>query len=109
MPQSESDPDNAADQRPVPEVEHVLSGDVEMATEGFDLTTLDARDAVLDAIETVRTDHNERVLVDEDPMYVLRIRWNDSTDAVRVDALSVNEVWEVNDQPQRGLSDWGDY
>jgi len=63
----------------------------------FDDEEADYIDEFRDAVETVRDDHDEEVLVQADGPYNLRVRWNDKTDEVRFDVYGLSRTYVLVD------------
>lgn len=98
---------DAPDVSGTPELEHAISADIELDLDGFAIENMEDPDAVRDAIETVEADHDATVWVEGKlPYYTLRVRWNGSTDAVRVDVFEMSETFEVTRTSRTSLSDY---
>jgi len=75
--------------------EHALSADLDFEDGDWDVEGTDYEEEFREAVETVRDDHDQEVLVEADSLYYLNVRWNDPTDTIRFDVLALTEVFEV--------------
>lgn len=79
-------------------VDHAESTDLTFETDDWEIEGYNYEAEFREAVETVRDDHDEEVLVEADSLYYLRVRWNDETDEVRFDVLAVSETFVVEEE-----------
>jgi len=78
--------------------EHTLSADLEFDLEDWTIEGTHYEEEFRDAVETVREDHDAKVLVDADELYKIRVRWNDPTDEIRFDFYGISETFRLVDE-----------
>lgn len=63
----------------------------------WDVESLDYADELKDAIETVRDDHDEEVIVQAESIWIHRVHWNENTDSVWVGTYGYNRGMTIKE------------
>lgn len=64
----------------------------------WDVESLDYTEELKDAIETVRNDHDEEIIVESDSVWIHKVSWNEKTECVWVGTYGYNRGMTVKEE-----------